>query len=60
MIEKGFWWTLEFVETSTLVLCVSPKIWLKTLGIFNLPIFQLSSGLFILMCMASLETFFLS
>ena len=62
-IKEGFCWALEFVETSVLVLCVSPKIWFKILGLFSLPIFQLSAGLFLLICMASLaslETCFLS
>ena len=37
-----------------------PNIWLKILGLFNLAMFQLSAGLFLLICMAPLETCFLS
>ena len=53
--ERSFCWALEFVETSALVLCIVPDIWLKILGMFNLPMLQLSEGLFLLICM--LESF---
>ena len=43
MIGRRILLDIEFVETSVLVLCVSHKIWLKILGMFNLPIFQLSA-----------------
>ena len=59
-VELG--WLLEFVESSVLELSVF-QIWLKILGMFILHILQLSAGMFLLMCiasLASLETCFLS
>ena len=46
-----------------LVLFVVPNIWFKSLGMFILPMLQLSAGLCLLICiasLASLETCFLS
>ena len=60
-VELG--WLLEFVESSVLELLSVFQIWLKILGMFILHILQLSAGLFLLMCiasLASLETCFLS
>ena len=56
-------WLLKFVESSAFNLLSMFQIWLKNLGMFILPILQLSAGLFLLMCIASLaflETCFLS
>ena len=62
-LEEGFCLALAFVETLVLLLHVVSNIWLKILGMFILPILQLSAGLFLLICMAylaSLKTCFLS
>ena len=47
-IEEGFCGAFEFDEKSVLVLFVVPNIWLKILGMFILPMLQLSAGLFLL------------
>ena len=59
-LAEGLGWILEFVESSAVELLSVFKIWLKILGMFILPILQYSAGLFLLMCIASLETCFLS
>ena len=62
-MEEGFYWALEFLETSALMLYAVPIIWLMILGMFIIPILQLSAGLFLLTCkpsLASRETYFLS
>ena len=50
---------IRHVETSVHVLCEVPYIWLKILGMFNLPMLWLSARSLLLICMASLETCFL-
>ena len=54
---------LEFVEASALVLYVLPNIWLNILGMFNLTMLQLSTGIFFFLYVWPpwpLETCFLS
>ena len=51
-LAVGLGWLLEFVESSRLELLSVFKIWLKILGMFILPILQLSAGLFLLTCIA--------
>ena len=62
-LTVGLGWLLEFVKSSAFELLSVFKIWLKILGMFILPILQLSTRLFLLLCiacLASLETCFLS
>ena len=44
-IIEGFCGAFEFDEKSVLVLFVVPNIWLKIVGIFILPMLQLSARL---------------